>query len=62
MKVQERKRKELKLITEMEKGNRREVKRFWSVYGLQRHGKKGEVLLEERGREILDKQEQRNLI
>ena len=62
MKIQERKRKELKLITGMKKGNRREVKRFWRVYGKQRQGKKGEVVLEEGGREIVDKQEQANFV
>ena len=62
MKIQEQKRKELKLITGMKKGNRREVKRFWRVYGKQRQGKNGEVVLEEGGREIVDKQEQANFV
>ena len=62
LKVQERKRKELKLITGMKKGNRREIKRFWRTYGKQKQRKKGKVVLEEGGREIVDKQEQANFI
>ena len=38
------------------------MKRFWRVYGKQRQGKKGEVVLEEGGREIVDKQEQANFV
>ena len=62
LKVQERKRKELKLITGMKKGNRREIKRFWRAYGKQKQSKKGKVVLEEGRREIVDKQEQATFI
>ena len=58
MKLQERKRKELKLITGMEIGNWRELKRFWRINGKQRQGRKGEVVLEEGGRDIMDRYEQ----
>ena len=61
-KVQERKRKTLKLITGMKKGNRREIKRFWRTYRKQKQRKKGKVVLEEGGREIVNKQEQANFI
>ena len=61
-KVQERKRKTLKLITGMKKGNRKEIKRFWRSYRKQKQRKKGKVVLEEGGREIVIKQEQANFI
>ena len=41
---QERKRKQLKLITGMKIGKRREVKWFWRINGKQRQGIKGEVV------------------
>ena len=62
MKLQEQKRKELKLIIAMKIGKWREVKWFWRINGKRRQGRKGEVVLEEEGRDIVDRYEQASLI
>ena len=54
-KLQEQKRKVLKLITGMKILNRRKVKRFMRINGKQRHRRKGEVVLEDGGRDIVDR-------
>ena len=54
-KLQEQKRKGLKLITGMKILNRRKVKRFMRINGKQRQGRKGEVVLEDGGRDIVDR-------
>ena len=59
MKLQEQKRKELKLIIAMKIGKWREVKWFWRINGKWRQGTKG---LEEEGRDIVDRYEQASLI
>ena len=57
MKLQEQKRKELKLIIAMKIGKWTEVKWFWRINGKQRQGRKGEVVLEEEGRDKVDRYE-----
>ena len=54
-KLQEQKRKVLKVITGMKILNRRKVKRFMRINGKQRQGRKGEVVLEDGGRDIVDR-------
>ena len=52
----------MKLITGMKILNRRKVKLFMRINGKQRQGRKGEVVLEEEGRDIVDRYEQASLI
>ena len=54
-KLKEQKRKVLKLISGMKILNRRKVKRFMRINSKQRQGRKGEVVLEDGGRDIVDR-------
>ena len=54
-KLQEQKRKALKLITGMKILNRRKVKWFMRINGKPRKGRKGEVVLEDGGRDRVDR-------